>query len=155
MNYQRFIQQLPKLYENWGQSSVHPKSEQFQRVLEQVKGKTTANGMQLLNLAVECMEADEVYCEVGCSSGGNLIGALLNHPSQMAYAVENFAESDAEEKNLEQLSHNLSLFNLEQQVFFCQQDFEEFFFDLREIQSEDKIGVYFYNGAPDYRSQLL
>lgn len=155
MDYQRFIQQLPGLYKNWGQKSVHPKSEQFQAVLDQVKGMTAANVMQLLNLAVECMETDDVYCEIGCFPGATLIGALLNHPELIAYAVDNFSEADASQDNFEQLSKNLSVFNLDEQVVFCNQNFEEFFFDLRENQNSEKIGVYFYDGAPDYRSQLL
>ncbi|MGA7932764.1 MAG: tetratricopeptide repeat protein, partial [Kovacikia sp.] len=50
---------------------------------------------------------------------------------------------------------NLTRFDLQEQVFFCCQDMEEFFADLRDAGLEDKIGVYFYNGASDYRSQLL
>jgi protein O-GlcNAc transferase len=155
VDYQRFIEQLPGLYTNWGQASVHPQSEAFDAVLEQVKETTTANVMQLLNVAVECMEADEVYCEIGCSVGANLIGALLNHPLQMAYAVDNFSASDAAAEKLNQLNNNLAAFNLEDQVFFCNQETEEFFFDLREMQTAEKIGVYFYAAAKDYRSQLL
>ncbi|GAC1458507.1 MAG: hypothetical protein NVS2B14_02000 [Chamaesiphon sp.] len=101
MDYQTFIQQLPGLYSNWGKSSVQPKCDQFQVVLDRVQGKTTANIMQLLNLAVQCMKPTEFYCEVGCVQGANLIGALLNQTLQLAYAVDNlsrlafFAESPA------------------------------------------------------------
>lgn len=155
MDYQRFIKQLPELYDNWGQESVHPKSNQFYEVLEQVQGMTTANVMQLLNFAVECMEPGEVYCEVGCFQGATLIGALLNHPERMAYAVDNFSEFDTFGDNLEQLMGNLAKFDLENQVVFCDQDFEEFFLELREVEQQDKIGLYFYDGVHDYRSQLL
>lgn len=155
MDYQKFIEQLPNLYEHWGHVSVHPKSNQFERVLEQVKGLTTANVMQLLNFAVECMEPEEIYCEVGCFQGATLIGALLDRPHQRAYAVDNFSEFYNFEENFNQLLKNLSKFSLEEQVIFCNQDFEEFFSELREISSETKIGVYFYDGSHDYRSQLL
>lgn len=155
MDVQRFIQQLPTLYENWGRKSVHPKSEQFQKAIDKIHGLTATSLMQLLNCAVECLEADEVYCEVGCAEGATLIGALLDRPEQLAYAVDNFAGSDAPEVKLEKLSKNLSLFNLEQQVIVCNQNFEEFFFDLREFQPEIKIGVYFYNGECNYRAQLM
>jgi hypothetical protein len=50
---------------------------------------------------------------------------------------------------------NLAAFNLEEQVFFCNQDFEAFFADLRKLQIGDRIGVYLYDGAHDYRSQLM
>jgi predicted O-linked N-acetylglucosamine transferase (SPINDLY family) len=155
MDCQRFIQQLPALYENWGRGSVRPHSKQFQAVLDRIGEMTTANLMQLLNFAVECLEGDEVYCEVGCAEGATLIGALLNRPEQLAYAVDNFADSDVPEVKLEKLSANLSLFDLEQQVIFCNQNFEEFFFDLKGFQPETKLGLYFYNGDRDYRSQLM
>ncbi len=149
MDYQKFIQQLPNLYENWGQNSVNPKSEQFRQVLAQVQGMTTVNILQLLNFAVACMEANEVYCEVGTSQGATLIGALLEH-ERMAYAVD-----EPTGENLAILTYNLAKFGLEEQVGVCTQNFEQFFSDLREIDTDDKIGVYFYNGSHDYRSQLL
>jgi predicted O-linked N-acetylglucosamine transferase (SPINDLY family) len=155
MDYQRFITELPSLYHHWGQATVCPKSGQFQAMLEQVEGMTTANVLQLLNFAVACMEPGDVYCEVGCWHGSTLIGALLNHPTCMAYAVDNFSTLDPQGENQEKLMRNLSRFNLEAQVFFCNQDFEAFFADLRELQSDDRIGVYFYDGAHDYRSQLM
>lgn len=155
MDYQRFIETLPDLYYDWNQELVRPKSNQFQQVLEQVKGMTTANLMQLLNFAVECMESSEIYCEVGCFQGSTLIGALLNHPEKMAYAVDNFSEFDPSGENLDKLTQNLARFGLEEQIFFCNQDFENFFFSLRELNIEDKIGVYLYDGAHDYRSQIL
>jgi len=153
VDYQRFIDQLPKLYSNWGHSSVHPQSNGFSAVLDLLPGKTTSNIMQLLNFAVECLAPSEVYCQIGGKEATTFIGALLNHPEQMAYAVDNLASDD--EEKLEQLSKNLSLFELEQQVIFANQETEEFFFDLREIQPEEKIGVYYYAGVKDYRTQLL
>lgn len=155
MDYQRFIKELPELYENWGQDSVHPKSNQFHQILEQVQGMTTANVLQLLNFAVECMEPGEVYCEVGCFQGKTLIGALLNHPERMAYAVDNFSEFDPHGENLDKLTENLAKFGIEEQIFFCEQDFEDFFFGLRDLSVDEKIGVYLYDGAHDYRSQML
>jgi protein O-GlcNAc transferase len=155
MNYQKFLEQLPSFYENWEQDSVYPKSAQFQAVIEQVKGMTTANVMQLLNFAVDCMEPGEIYCEIGCFQGATLIGALLNHREQVAYAVDNFSRFDEHGENLEKLIENLTRFGIEEQVIFCEQDFEEFFWELREVNFEEKIGVYFYDGAHDYRSQLI
>lgn len=155
MDYQKFFEHLPTLYENWEQEGVCPKSNRFQTILDQVQSMTTANVMQLLNFAVECMEAEEVYCEIGCFQGASLIGALLEHPDKMAYAVDNFSEFDPWGNSFDQLMENLSSFQLENQVCFCNQNFEEFFLNLQEIKTEDKIGVYFYDGAHDYRSQLM
>jgi predicted O-linked N-acetylglucosamine transferase (SPINDLY family) len=155
MNYQSFIEQLPNFYDNWGQDSVHPKSNQFEPIIKQVNCMASTNVMQLLNLALEYLEPNEIYCEVGCFQGANLIGALLGHPEQMAYAVDNFSELDTLGDSFDKLLDNLSTFNLEEQVIFCNQEVEEFFLELRESQSKDKIGLYFYNGARDYRSCLM
>ncbi|MEG4068174.1 tetratricopeptide repeat protein [Microcoleus sp. Pol11C2] len=155
MDVQKFINHLPSYYNNWNLPSVQPKSLRFREILEQVEGMTTPNIMQLLNLAVDCMEPEEVYCEIGCLRGASLIGALLNHPDCMAYAIDNFSEFDASGQNLERLTNSLYEFNLEEQVFFCNQDFEEFFGELQKIGLDEKIGVYFYDASYDYRSQIL
>lgn len=155
MDYKRFLSLLPDLYDNWGENSVRPKSNQFEQILEQVGGMTTANVMQLLNFAVDCMEPDEIYCEIGCFNGANLIAALLEHPSQMGYAVDNFSDFDPAGESFDKLIENLSTFSLEEQVFLCNQDWEEFLFELKTVETENKISVYFANGVHDYRSQIL
>ena len=155
MDYQQFFVHLSILYENWGTAQVYPKSPQFQPIINQVETTTTPNVMQLLNLAVEFMPRDEIYCEIGTFQGGSLIAAMLNHPEHTAYAVDNFSEFDPFADNFDNLVENISNFNLTPQVLFCHQDFEEFFSNLREMQSADKIGVYFYDGSQDYRSQFL
>ncbi len=155
MDYQRFLEQLPSLYEDWGKESIHPKSSRFQSALSQVQGMTTANIMQLLNFAVACMEEGEIYCEVGTYHGATLIGAMLDCEDRMAYAVDNFSLFDPDGTNFDTLSRNLVNFGLEDRVFFCNQDFESFLLELDEIGTEDKIGVYLYDGAHDYRSQLM
>jgi protein O-GlcNAc transferase len=155
MNYQKFLQKLPSFYHNWGQELVSPKSDQFSKLLDRVNGMTTPNILQLLNWAVNCLEDDEVYCEIGCFQGSTLIGALLDNSNHLAYAVDDFSEFDDQGENVENLGKNLALFNLDDQVLFCEQNFEEFFFELRDSEPQLKIGVYFYDGAHDYRSQLL
>lgn len=155
MDYRRFCEKLPQLYDEWGQESVNSKSNNFQQVLNQVKGMITANAMQLLNFAVECMEPNEIYCEIGCYQGASLIGALLNHPTQLAYVVDNFSEFDPFGENFDKFTENISKFQLEEQILFCQQDFMEFFFDLGTVDKLDKVGLYFYDGASDYRSVLM
>jgi len=155
MDYQRFLEHLPNLYENWEKEGVYPKSNRFQKILDRVQGTTTANIMQLLNLAVDCMEPEEVYCEIGCFQGASLIGALLEHPDKMAYVVDNFSEFNPWGNNYSKLLKNIEYFKLDDQVCFCHQDFEEFFANLQEMGLEEKIGVYFYDGSYDYRSHLM
>ena len=155
MDYQKFIQGLPELYHQWETDKIAPKDPKFQATLDAIEGMTTANIMQLLNWAVGCLEYHEIYCEIGCYQGSTLVGALLDRPQINAYAIDNFSEFDTTGENEEKLAQNLANFNLEKQVVFCNQDFEEFFFDLREVNPSAKIGVYLYDGSHDYRSQLL
>jgi hypothetical protein len=153
MNYRQFFRQLPDCYVEWGKPSVQPKTERFQQLLEQVPGMTSANVLQLLNWAVACLEPGEVYCEVGSFQGATLVGALLEHPEAKALAVDNFSEFDPDGQNYARLQHNLARFGLEQQVAFQRCAFEDFFRDQR--RAPPTLGVYFYDGAHDYRSQLL
>ncbi len=155
MDYQRFFKQLPNLYKNWGDEGVSPKSNHFQKILERVPGMITVNIMQLLNFAVDCMEENEVYCEVGCFQGASLIGALLDHPDTMAYAIDDFSEFNPWQNNYNNFLKNIESLQLDEQICFCHQDFEEFFANLQEMGLEEKIGVYFYDGAHDYRSHLM
>ncbi len=110
---------------------------------------------QLLNTAIGYMVPGEVYCEVGCLPGENLMAALLNHPDCMAYAVEEDDRFGAKRATIEQLTEQLAAAGMDEQVFLCNQSFEEFFHDLRQLATEDRIGVYFYNGKADYRSVIL
>ncbi len=155
MDYQKFIEQLPHLYENWGQESIRPKSQKFQEILDGVEGMTTDNIMQLLNCAVGCMEPDEIYCEVGSYQGKTLIGALLDRPGTISYAIDNFSEFNPRGNNQEKLQEHLNQYNLTQQVRFYNQDFEEFFWEQQANGFNKKIGVYLYDGPHDYRSQMV
>lgn len=154
MDVQKFITQLPSFYKNWEGVSVCPKSEQFPQIHKQVNGRTTANVMQLLNLAIDCMEADEIYCQVGCFDGTSLIGALLNHPERNAYVIDDFPEVGSSSKSLDKLVNSLSIFNLEERVVLFNQPLDEFIKDFRETPL-GKIGLYFYDGIDDYRHHLM
>jgi hypothetical protein len=153
MDYQRFGTELPGLYEDWGQPTVRPRSGRWDQVLHRVRGMTTPCVLQLLNAAVGCLEGDEVYAEVGCFQGASLIGALLDHHGRVAYAVDNFALFDPDGSNRARLRANLAAFDLEGRVRFHDQDFGEFLW--RQRGRGPRIGVYYYDGAHDYRSQLL
>ncbi len=155
MDYSRFLQNLPDCYEHWQQDTIHPKAPKFQQVRDLIQGMTTANVMQLLNWAVACLEPGELYCEVGTYQGTTLIGALLDHPDCMAYAVDNFSEFDSDGTCFANLMQNLDDFGLTEQVYFCNQDFQQFWLELQALGTADKIGVYFYDGAHDYRSTLM
>jgi hypothetical protein len=74
MEYVKFLRELPSFYEDWAQETVRPRSPRYEQVLQQVRGMTSANVLQLLNLAVAYLEESEVYCEIGSYQGATLIG---------------------------------------------------------------------------------
>lgn len=155
MDYHKFQQQLPNLFNNWRESSCHPKSEVFKDISTQLNSIISPNVMQLLNFAVSCLEENEIYCEIGTYPGASLISALVNNPDKIAYAVDNFSELDTEDEDFDKLSNNLETFNIADQVFFCYQDAEEFFLELKKQELTEKIGIYFYDANQNYRDYLL
>ncbi|MBI3409193.1 MAG: class I SAM-dependent methyltransferase [Planctomycetes bacterium] len=153
MDYAKFVQDLPTLYEDWGKPSVRPKSPRLAGILSQVRGMTSVNVLELLNCAVRFLEEGEQYGEIGCFRGATLIGALIGHPEAHAIAVDNFSEFDRSGTNCQTLDQNLRAFDLDTQVTFRNQDFED---ALRELRKDPPhFGVYLYDGAHDYRSQLM
>jgi len=153
MDCARFLAQLPELYHDWGYPSIRPRSNRFTEVLGRVQGMTSLNVLQLLNSAVACLEDDEVYAEIGCFQGATLIGALLGNKDRLAYAADNFSEFDPQGQNSAILMNNLAAFYLGDQVRFHNSHFEEFLLHLRSVPAQ--FGVYLYDGAHDYRSQLV
>jgi len=69
MDHQKFIQQLPTNYQNWGNNSLQPKSDQWPKTLTPKPNVNTLNLMELLNSAVEHTEPYEIYCEIGTTQG--------------------------------------------------------------------------------------
>ncbi|WP_254033875.1 tetratricopeptide repeat protein [Planktothrix agardhii] len=107
----------------------------------------------LLNWAVEDLEDQEIYCQLGVNSFITLTAALINHPDCMAYAVDSFYEQN-KSSNYEDLVDNLDDLNLTEQVFLFDQDPEEFLLELKTVDFENKIGVFVYDWKKDYRSVL-
>ena len=153
MDHQRFCQTLPTQYLDWGHPTVRPRNPEFARLLGAVPGMTTPNVTQFLNHAVAGLGDGEDYCEVGCFRGATLCGALAGHPTRVGIAVDNFSQFDPHGQNRAALADNLRRLGLTAQVLFLDRDFADALLDLR--RSGRRVGVYFYDGAHDYRSQLL
>ncbi|MFM6399654.1 tetratricopeptide repeat protein, partial [Planktothrix sp.] len=135
---------------------VHKWSLLFSELQSVLKVRDRENNIHLpllLNLAVQNLENQEIYCQIGANSVRSLIGSLLNNPDSIAYVVDSFYEKD-ESQSYESSVEILDALNLSNQVFLCDQDPEEFLLELREVEFENKIGVCFYDWKTDYRSVL-
>src|SRR5262245_39393215 len=106
MNVDMFLSELRLQYARWGSSSIQPIRDQFRNLLETVQGMTTANVLQLLNLAVQCLQHNEVYLEVGSYLGATLIGAALGNHRQ-CIGVDNFSQFNETGRNKETLLENI------------------------------------------------
>ncbi len=156
MDYNTFLTNLPTLYTNWYSENVQPKSQRFQPIVERVASLTRVHNLQLLNAAVDQLDPGEIYCEVGTYRGATLIGALLDHRDVVAVAIDNFSEFDQSGDGLTILNENLDAFDMRRQVHFFNDDFERVLLDPeRPTQLQRPIGVYLYDGAHDYRAQLM
>jgi hypothetical protein len=61
MNLEKFIEQLPHLYQDWGSLKMRPKSEVFQEILAPVETEFNTNLLELLNLSVDCLNSEEIF----------------------------------------------------------------------------------------------
>jgi SAM-dependent methyltransferase len=155
MDLQKFLEKLPQQYQDWGSPLMSPISAELTLLSEKTASYPDCNLFSLLNLAVACLEPEEVYCQVGCFRRGSLISAFWNNSDRSGYGVEAFFKYDPAGEKLDILSQDLADFQVAEQIFLSDQETENFFDDLQELNSEEKLGVYYYDGAEDYRSLLL
>ncbi|WP_052128824.1 hypothetical protein [Neosynechococcus sphagnicola] len=123
MDFQGFLNGLADLYEDWGELQTTPRSPIFSEISAQIQDGSDPKVLQLLNWAVSNLEDNEVYCQLGCQLGSNLIGALSGHPEALAYAVETCLDAVGKEDRLEQLISNLESYRLTEQGFFLSSRF--------------------------------
>ncbi|AFZ14219.1 Tetratricopeptide TPR_1 repeat-containing protein [Crinalium epipsammum PCC 9333] len=154
MDYKKFIEKLPQLYKRWGKASAQPLTEIYNEINHQIGANSSTSIMQLLNWALQCMNKEEIYCQIDAITASDVIGALINHP-QIAYLVAQPTDNHQQSEVLFELTSAVSLYNLDEQIILTEQPAAEFFGELRQISPKTKIGVYVYAGAHDYRSQLL
>jgi SAM-dependent methyltransferase len=155
MDLQKFLEKLPQQYQDWGSPLMSPISEELTLLSEKIASYQDRNLFPLLNLAVACLASDEVYCQVGCFRRGSLIGAFWNNSDRSGYGVEAFFKYDSAGEKLNILSEDLADFQVSEQIFLSDQETENFFDDLQELNSEEKLGIYYYDGAEDYRSLFM
>ncbi|HSR26206.1 MAG TPA: class I SAM-dependent methyltransferase [Candidatus Eisenbacteria bacterium] len=152
MRHERFDALLPALFEGWGTPGARPRDARFAGLAASMRCLSAAGTLQLLNLAVGLLEPGEIYCEVGAYRGCTLVGALTGNEHARALALDDFSLFDPDGCGRAELERNLERFGVRPQVELVDVPFERRFLDS---PAERPIGVYFYDAAHDYRSQLL
>lgn len=147
MDIKKFLFLIDQVYNNKSNSDDY---SQYNLISEPIKTKKNYYFLQLLSIASQCLEDEEVYCEIINDLGFNLITCLQVNVNLMAYGIIN-----SNFNNFEQLSGNLNIFDCENRVSIYEGAIESFCEDLQELNSDDKIGIFHCHGDVSYREMLL
>jgi predicted O-methyltransferase YrrM len=147
MNANRFLEELPRLFEDFPHSE-HPRDRRFQPVAEDVENLARENNLALLNLAAACLEGDEAYVEIGVFHGASLIAAMLGNEGKRFVGVDSFGCRDA---SLEKVHANLARFGLTPPEIVVGDAFE--LVPAGELE-DVAIGIWYYDAGHSYEAQL-
>jgi len=146
MDVERFERELPLLFGRFPESP-HPRDRRFEQVLEAVPGLARENNLALLNLAAGLLGSGESYVEVGSYRGTSLVAAMLGNDGEFV-AIDDFSFDKATPEGLET---SLERFGLDGATILAGDAFELLERGALEGRS---VGVYYYDAAHDYESQL-
>ena len=147
MNAERFLAELPTLFEDFPRSE-HPLDRRFQPVAEGVENLARENNLALLNAAASCLEGDEAYVEVGVFHGASLISAMLGNEGKRFVGLDSFAFRGA---TLEKVHENLARFGLEPPEILVGDAFE---LVPSGALGDVRIGIWYYDADHSYQAQV-
>ncbi len=128
-------------------------SERGLGVLEGLSGRKTVGVLQRL-AGLFAADEDACYLEVGVFQGLTLLALALAHPRLPCFGVDDFSILDSEGRNLALVKERIGELEATNAVLI-NEGFETAFDHLDDHLKGRRIGLYFYDGAHDYRSQLM
>jgi predicted O-methyltransferase YrrM len=143
---ERFARDLPRLFADYPRSP-HPVDRRFAPILEDVGGLARENNLALLNLAASILDPGESYVEVGSFKGLSLIAAMLGNAGDFV-GIDNFSMSQGSRAVLEA---NVRRHRLAGHTIL---EGDAFALLRGGALAGRRVGVYYYDAAHDYRSQL-
>lgn len=146
MNADRFLNELPRLFEDYPRSE-HPLDRRFAPIVEQVDNLTKENNLALLNLAAACLDSEESYVEVGVFHGASLIAALLGNEDRRFVGIDDFGFRDG---SVERLEQNLASFGLPRPELLVGDVFEL----VPSGALREPVGVWYYDALHTHEAQL-
>ena len=147
MNADRFLEELPRLFEDFP-TSVHPIDRRFAPIADEVENLARENNLALLNLSAACLEGDEAYVEVGVFHGASLIAAMLGNEDKRFVGIDSLAFRDA---SLEKVEANLARYGLARPELLVGDAFE---LVPSGALADTRIGVWYYDAAHSYEAQV-
>ena len=147
MEADRFLEELPRLFEDYPRSE-HPRDRRFQAVAEDVENLARENNLALINLAASCLEEREAYVEIGVYHGASLVSAMLGNEGKRFVGVDSFGFRDA---SLEKVGANLARYGLEVPEIVVGDAFE---LVPSGALGETRVGVWYYDAAHSFEAQV-
>jgi predicted O-methyltransferase YrrM len=143
---ERFPRALAGLFDDYPRSP-HPRDRRFAPILSEVGGLACENNLALLNLAASLLGPDESYVEVGSFKGQSLIAAMLGNAGDFV-GIDDFSMDGGGRALLEA---NLRGHGL---VGHTVLEGDAFALLRAGALGGRRVGVYYYDAAHDYQSQL-
>jgi protein O-GlcNAc transferase len=136
----RFARELPQLFADFPRSE-HPRDRRFAPLLERIGGLARENNLALINLAASLLDPGESYVEVGSFKGLSLAAALDGNTGDFV-GIDSFAMGEGSRERLDANLGGAGYTILEGDAFEL----------LPRL--DRRVGVYYYDAAHDYESQL-
>ena len=147
MDSERFLRELPELFENFPRSE-HPIDRRFAPVVEHVENLARENNLALLNLAASCLGLDETYVEVGVFHGASLVAAMLGNEDHRFVGIDSF---DFRDGSLDRVEQNLAHFGAGHPELIVGDVFE---LVPGGALGEARAGVWYYDALHTYEGQM-
>ncbi len=153
MDTKRFLTDLDSIFPGDPQTT-DASDPQWQKIVDEVGGFTSANELAVLNLAARLLPADETYLEVGTFKGRSICAAVQGAGDTTFHVLENYLEFGMlGQEARQELSDNLARWGAAADVRLVEADC------FRAMASTDlvdrPVGVYFYDGAHTHLSHWL
>jgi predicted O-methyltransferase YrrM len=136
----RFARELPQLFADFPRSE-HPRDRRFAPLLERIGGLARENNLALINLAASLLDPGESYVEVGSFKGLSLAAALDGNTGDFV-GIDSFEMGEGSRERLDANLGGAGYTILEGDAFEL----------LPRL--DRRVGVYYYDAAHDYESQL-
>ncbi len=156
MDVERFAAELPALFEDFPRSP-HPRGTRFDDVIAAVPNLAEENVLALLNLAASLLAPGESYVEVGTYYGASLIGAMRGNEGDFV-AIDRFEFGPLQVRGVQLPAASRAGLEATLRTFGARNPtiLEGDAFELLEggALGDRRVGVYYYDGAHDYGSQV-
>lgn len=119
-----------------------------------LEGATGKKVLAILQHAVQLLENNECYTEIGVYRGLSLISTCIVAPHITAFGIDNFSQFDKDHINKTYVENLITKYQLNNTTLI-NMDFEDALHSMEDRLEGKKIGLYFIDGPHDYRSQLV